>query len=146
MPVTTDTTDCGFRAVFADPVTVADIQDWVDDVRQAVQDRDRFGQWADIRSLPIPVRDAQVAHALREAMLLFQRWGLHRSAVIVPDMIAGRRVMRAAQRWSPDTQVRVIDAREPGWEKAARAWIVHGIEPYDTLASPYVTFAQPTTP
>lgn len=135
MPVVTQVTPYGYRAVLSDPLTLEDIQEWTEAVRGVVADQDGFGQLVDIRGADRTRRDPQVAQAVHDAMMLIRGSGLRRTAVIVPDQVTARRLMRVACRYAPETGERFIDARDQEWERAAVAWIVHGIEPHETLAS-----------
>ncbi|HET9654211.1 MAG TPA: STAS/SEC14 domain-containing protein [Kineosporiaceae bacterium] len=133
MPIITEPTDYGYRAVFLDPVTVSDIQGWVPAVEGAVAGRTAFGQLVDLRQDPQAGRDQEVTHALRDAAAVIRKWGLHRSAAIVADQITARRLMRLVHSYLPGTGERFVDGRHPDWEAAALAWIRHGVEPFETL-------------
>lgn len=133
MPITTEPTDYGYRAVFTDPVTVADVQGWVEAVRSLTAARSGFGQVIDMRHHDQAGREAELTHALRDAMVLIRGWGLRRSALIVADQITARRLMRRAACCPAGTEERFIEGCHPDWEEATRAWIRSGIEPWESL-------------
>ncbi|HET9655077.1 MAG TPA: hypothetical protein VFP72_06970 [Kineosporiaceae bacterium] len=133
MPIITEPTNYGYRATFLAPVTVSDIQGWVTAVESAVAGRTEFGQLVDLRREPHAGRDLEITHALRDAAAVVRRWGLHRSVAIVPDQITARRLMRLTHTYLPGTGERFVDGRHPEWEAAAMAWILHGVEPFETL-------------
>ncbi|HET9654389.1 MAG TPA: STAS/SEC14 domain-containing protein [Kineosporiaceae bacterium] len=133
MPIINEPTDFGCRVAFLDPLTVTDLQRWARDVESAVAGRSGFGLVIDVRHHDRAGRDVEVTHALRDAMIMIRGWGLRRAALIVPDQIAARRLMRLVQGYTPDIGERFIDGRHPGCEEAARAWILYGDEPFETL-------------
>jgi hypothetical protein len=137
MPITTATTTYGYRAVFADPVSVCDIATWVDDVRAAVQGRESFGQLVDLRQRTLTGRDPAVQEATRDAMMSIRGWGLVRSASVVADELVAQRLRRWSAMTGLESCERFIDGRLDDWEKAALAWIVDGVEPWATVGARY---------
>lgn len=129
MPVTVEPTEYGFRAVFVDPVTPEEHQDYDRRMREAVAGRETFAQLIDCRRMPRPLPDGEGRERVRAAMEFVLHHGLTRSAFIAHNARTALVIKHLAFGTSVYERERYFDGDSPTCDEEALDWLVRGIDP-----------------
>ncbi len=129
MPVSVEPTSYGHRSVFSDPITLAEVVVWFEELKRCVEGKASFGQLVDVRGRPrlTGVRDQE--EVVQEAMAYLLAHGLTRSAVIVASTQTALKIKQMAFGTNVYERERYFDGSAPRWEQDALAWIEHGVDP-----------------
>lgn len=121
--------DFGFRLTFGDQIKANEMQQWVEESKEALQPvSGPFGVFVDMRTLkPLP-SDAQ--EQIRAGQKLYKQKGMVRSVVIVSNPVTKMQFKRIAQETGIYEWERYIDEQsDPDWESTGLAWIREARDP-----------------
>jgi hypothetical protein len=131
MPVPQNTvTDYGFRSTAPGYITPAEARLWFEDLKVRVLRLEgrHFGLLVDSRTQKSNPPDSQ--EIIREAMLWLREHGMRRSVVVLDSTVALIQILRIAKSTGVYSYERYLDAlKDPQWERKAKDWLVHGIDP-----------------
>lgn len=120
----------GFVLTFEGALTPADLQAWR---AQALRELAKlpppgWGVVVDMRQLQPLSSEAQAV--MVDGQQAFKKAGMKRSAVALNDAVATMQFRRLARQSGIDAWERYINVAEtPGWQAAAKRWVVEGAEP-----------------
>ena len=120
---------CGFHVIFAGQVTTLELLTWLNEVRLSLEGAPKnFGLLLDLRTLsPLSPGATMV---LSKGLHLYQKKGLHRTAVVVQSEVTKKEFTRLAKESGIYQWERYLSAEDtPDWHGRGIAWISHGIDP-----------------
>jgi hypothetical protein len=122
--------DFGYAVAAPGHITPDGARLWAEELKRVVErgGRREFGVLLDARRQP--VQPPATGAVLQEAMVWLRAHGARRSAVVADDAVVLLQARRLAAEAGTGALERYIDVRRtPDWERAAREWIAHGVEP-----------------
>ncbi|SDC84045.1 hypothetical protein [Natrinema hispanicum] len=126
---TIERTDFGFQITFAGKMDEAELHEWINDSRAALQDSpDEFGVLVDMRDLKLLNDDEQ--QLMRDGQQHYQDAGMVRSSVILDSAILTLQFRRLAKESGIYDWERYINAgTTDDWYQQAVDWLVDEIDP-----------------
>ncbi len=120
----------GFVLTFSGQLNVQDLQAWLSEVRQVLQDPlpAQWGVVVDMRELP--ALSAECQDLIQSGQRAFKQRGMQRSAVALSDALTTLQFRRLARTTGIDQWERYINVQQvASWQTAAKRWVVDGQEP-----------------
>lgn len=126
MKARTEKTSYGYSSIYGETASLEEAKEWLVDVKKILGPGKRpFCQMIDIRGQK--AHDPTVQTFIVEAMGYLRKTGLQRSAVILSSAIAKMEITRLAKQTGVYDYERYFEGT--GSEKAALAWLEHGVDP-----------------
>lgn len=118
----------GYMLTFGGFITVEEMQQWVDESRQALEtEQGGFCVIVDMRTLAPLTPEAQ--QVMVGGQQLYKQRGMTRSAVVVNNALTATQFRRLAQQSGIYQWERYLDGMRPGCLESAIAWGKDGVDP-----------------
>jgi len=130
-------TDFGLKFEFISPVTIAETENWRDDVFDIVPGfGGKFSVLVDMRE--IDLIPSECKNIIEEVQIYCKQNGLERSALILAEELTAKQLKVIANRTGIREWERYIIAAKATTdpERIAQAWVEHAVEPDKAVQQP----------
>lgn len=119
----------GYKVTLAGKLSVDEMSDWIEDSRRALENSpETYGVLVDLSGLEL--LDVDSKQALVNGQKLYQKEGMQRSAVAVPNSSIALQTKRISKQTGIYEFERYLDASSTkNWEQIGVNWIENGIDP-----------------
>jgi len=127
MPVTTVTTQYGYRCEVDGALSPAEARAWFEDIKRTVGGKRSYCQLIDLRKSSTHPPDTKAV--IQEIMQWNTSHGMQRSAIILASATLKMQTGRMTRETASENHERFFDASAPDWEKKALAWLELAVDP-----------------